>query len=289
MIYLGSPPVLLCSKVRAVLLRMIAVFGLITAFSPAAAVSDTYSFDQLIAESEYQAGFLPLYWHGGEAKLFAEVNKFDQPFIYYPSLSQGVGSNDLGLDRGRLGETQLVQFEREGPRVLLVALNTRYRATSDNPAETRAVNEAFARSVLWGFDVVAEKGLPNSDDTGVLSVSPNITLTNSLLSSIDSNTVTTDEIREAFCRDVDTFSWELGQPDTYIYYGENYENDQREYEIFENIEQYWSYIVVPALIIAVICKCFLWPCIACIRNRRRRSNNSEGGQQTEENIQLNHS
>ena len=165
MIYLGSPPVLLCSKVRAVLLRMIAVFGLITAFSPAAAVSDTYSFDQLIAESEYQAGFLPLYWHGGEAKLFAEVNKFDQPFIYYPSLSQGVGSNDLGLDRGRLGETQLVQFEREGPRVLLVALNTRYRATSDNPAETRAVNEAFARSVLWGFDVVAEERLANSDDT----------------------------------------------------------------------------------------------------------------------------
>ena len=69
-----------------------------------------------------------------------------------------MGSNDLGLDRGRLGQTQLVQFERVGPRLLLVALNTKYRASSDNPDERRAVEEAFARSVLWGFDIAAEEG-----------------------------------------------------------------------------------------------------------------------------------
>jgi len=123
------------------------------------------SFDAIVSESEYQPGFVPLFWNEGKGRLYAEVSAFNQPLIYYPSLSQGVGSNDLGLDRGRLGETQLVQFERVGPRVLLVALNTRYRATTDNPAETRAVNEAFARSVLWGFDVVAEEKGANSDDT----------------------------------------------------------------------------------------------------------------------------
>ena len=79
----------------------------------------------------------------GEGRLYAEVTRLNTPFIYYPSLSQGVGSNDLGLDRGRLGDTQLVQFERVGSRLLLVALNTRYRASSDNPNERRAVSRGL--------------------------------------------------------------------------------------------------------------------------------------------------
>ena len=114
-------------------------------------------FNALVADSETQEGFVPLHWHNGDGRLYGEVADLNQPFIYYPSLSQGVGSNDLGLDRGRLGDTQLVQFERVGPRLLLIALNTRYRASSDNPNERRAVSEAFARSVLWGFDIAAEQ------------------------------------------------------------------------------------------------------------------------------------
>ena len=121
-------------------------------------VQAALDFDTLISESERQNGFVPLHWHAGEGRLYAEVIRLNAPFIYYPSMSQGVGSNDLGLDRGRLGDTQLVQFERVGSRLLLVALNTRYRASSDNPNERRAVSEAFARSVLWGFDIAAEQG-----------------------------------------------------------------------------------------------------------------------------------
>jgi hypothetical protein len=121
-------------------------------------VQAALDFATLTAESEQQDGFVPLYWHMGEGRLYGEVPALNQPFIYYPSLSQGVGSNDLGLDRGRLGDTQLVQFERVGPRLLLMALNTRYRASSENPNERRAVSEAFARSVLWGFDIAAEQG-----------------------------------------------------------------------------------------------------------------------------------
>ena len=114
-------------------------------------------FNTITANSERQSGFIPLHWHSGEGRLYAEVATLNQPFIYYPSLSQGVGSNDLGLDRGRLGGTQLVQFERVGPRLLLVALNTRYQASSINADERRAVREAFARAVLWGFDIAAEE------------------------------------------------------------------------------------------------------------------------------------
>jgi len=152
------------SLVAGVALAALVVASTMMTLPPEVSTGKDARFDQLIAESDSQAGFVPLYWHGDDGKLYAEIAKFNEPFIYYPSLSQGVGSNDLGLDRGRLGDTQLVQFERVGPRVLLVALNTRYRATTENVAETRAVDEAFARSVLWGFDIVAEKSAEKSSE-----------------------------------------------------------------------------------------------------------------------------
>ena len=148
-----------------VFLWVVAVLVMTSPYALAAASSENRLFEQVVRESDHQPGFVPIYWHKVDGRLYAKVSTFNEPFIYYPSLSQGVGSNDLGLDRGRLGKTQLVQFERVGPRVLLVALNTRYRATTDNSVEKRAVNEAFARSVLWGFDIVAEQaGAPDEVD-----------------------------------------------------------------------------------------------------------------------------
>ena len=52
----------------------------------------------------------------------------------------------------------MVAFERVGPRVLLIEKNYRFRASSENPMEKRAVADSFAISVLWGFDVVASEG-----------------------------------------------------------------------------------------------------------------------------------
>lgn len=110
----------------------------------------------LLADAQLMPGFLPLYWHPDRGDLHADIGGLDGPIIYYTGLSQGVGSNDLGLDRGRLGDTHLVQFERVGRKVLLKALNTRYVARSESNAERAAVEEAFAQSVLWGFEVAAE-------------------------------------------------------------------------------------------------------------------------------------
>jgi hypothetical protein len=45
-----------------------------------------------------------------------------------------------------------------------------------------------------------------------ISMSPNETLSNSLLSSIDPTNTTEAELKEAFCRDIDMFSWELSKP-----------------------------------------------------------------------------
>jgi len=54
---------------------------------------------------------------------------------------------------------------------------------------------------------------PSKPDNATLSASPNVTLSNSLLSSIDAKKATPDELKEAFCRDIDSFSWEFGKPE----------------------------------------------------------------------------
>jgi hypothetical protein len=83
--------------------------------------------------------------------MLVRVEELDEPFIYQASLPRGVGSNDLGLDRGQLGSTKIVRFVRSGPKVMLVEDNLQYRARSDNEDERQAIAESFARSVIWGF------------------------------------------------------------------------------------------------------------------------------------------
>jgi hypothetical protein len=102
-------------------------------------------------------GFLPLYWDPGEGKLYLEVPRFGDELIYAVSLAAGLGSNDIGLDRSQLGRGRIVTFDRVGPRVLLVQPNYRFRAESNSLDERRAVDESFAHSVLWGFEVAAEE------------------------------------------------------------------------------------------------------------------------------------
>jgi hypothetical protein len=103
-------------------------------------------------------GFVPLYWDQTTGKMWMEISRFDQEFLYLEALSAGVGSNDLGLDRGRMEESKVMQFQRVGPRVLFVESNYAYRASSPNPLEQKAEKDSFARSALWGFDVAAEEG-----------------------------------------------------------------------------------------------------------------------------------
>ena len=103
-------------------------------------------------------GFMPLYWDERTGKMWMEIARFGEDILYQVSLPAGVGSNDIGLDRGQMGETAVVSFERVGPKVLMVQPNFRYRATTGDADERRAVEESFARSILWGFTVEAADG-----------------------------------------------------------------------------------------------------------------------------------
>jgi hypothetical protein len=116
------------------------------------------SVAQKTAGFEKLAGYFNLYWDARQGKLWLEIGQWDTEFLYVDSLPQGVGSNDIGLDRGQPGESRVVKFERVGPKVLLVQSNYSFRAVTDNPDERQTAEEAFAQSTLWGFTVGAEEG-----------------------------------------------------------------------------------------------------------------------------------
>jgi hypothetical protein len=109
------------------------------------------------AGTEKRIGYFNLYWDAKQGKLWLEVDKWNTEFLYQTGLPAGVGSNDIGLDRGQMGGTHLVRFERSGPKVLLIEENLKYRAVSNDADERKAVHDSFAESVLWGFKADAEE------------------------------------------------------------------------------------------------------------------------------------
>ena len=121
---------------------------------PAVTVAAIAPSAKIIQQSQEVKGFVNLYYEPSQGELYLEVNRLNQPFLLVTSLPQGVGSNDIGLDRGQLGQTRMVQFERQGPYIVLKQLNSQYRANTLDAAEQRAVAEAFADSVLWQGKVV---------------------------------------------------------------------------------------------------------------------------------------
>ncbi|MBT8219173.1 MAG: DUF5117 domain-containing protein, partial [Bacteroidia bacterium] len=111
--------------------------------------------DSIKTTTAYE-GFFNFEWNEKTGKILLTVKTLDTEFLYVNSLAAGVGSNDIGLDRGQLGQDRVVKFVKSGPKILLVQLNTDYRAVSDNMDEITSVEQAFAQSVLGGFKVIKE-------------------------------------------------------------------------------------------------------------------------------------
>ncbi|TMN84924.1 MULTISPECIES: zinc-dependent metalloprotease [unclassified Pseudoalteromonas] len=114
------------------------------------------SIDEFTTQMNHFPGYYSFFYDTQNGKVYLKVDKFEQPFLLQQSLPYGIGSNDIGLDRGQLGNTHLVKFERFGDKVMLRAVNTYYRANTQNKAEQQSIKEAFASSILAGFKVVAE-------------------------------------------------------------------------------------------------------------------------------------
>ena len=114
------------------------------------------SIEDTVAVAEPLSGYFNLYWNNSTGQMFWEIDSLNTEFLYQVSMASGLGSNPVGIDRGQLSGTYVLSAKRVGPRLLLMQPNYRFRASSTNELERQAVQDSFAPSVLWGFDIVAE-------------------------------------------------------------------------------------------------------------------------------------
>ena len=117
------------------------------------------SFSQALSEKKLKSyeGYFNFHYEEATDKIYLEVKKLNEEFLYISSLSSGIGSNDIGLDRGQLGAERLVKFTKAGNKLLLIQPNQKYRAITDNELEKKSIEQAFAKSVLFGFKIVESK------------------------------------------------------------------------------------------------------------------------------------
>ena len=99
-------------------------------------------------------GFFDFYYDIKTDKIYLEVENLNSDFLYISSLATGIGSNDIGLDRGQLGNERLVSFQKSGNKLLLIQPNLSFRAITKNKAEENSIKEAFAKSVIYGFKIL---------------------------------------------------------------------------------------------------------------------------------------
>jgi len=127
------------------------------AFAVVSAPDEPKTFTQRISALDHKPGLFALDWDAKEGKLYLEIPAGEKDFLLLDQLPHGLGSNDVGLDRGQLGQGRVVHFTRSGNRILLIEPNLHYRSSATESAERIAVKESFAESVLWGFKVEAEE------------------------------------------------------------------------------------------------------------------------------------
>lgn len=184
---------------RAMTLRLVLALATFI-FSVGAGAQELPSIADTVENSERMEGYFNLYWDESAGKMYWEIDKLDTEFLYQISMGSGLGSNPVGIDRGQLRGTYVLSAKRVGPRVLLVQPNYRYRASSDNILERQSVEDAFAPSVHWGFDIVAASGnsvLVDASDF-FLRDARNVT---GAIASRDQGNYTLDKSRSAFYLD----------------------------------------------------------------------------------------
>ena len=135
--------------------------------STSSALAALPSIGEFTSDMTKKDGLIPVYYDDESDKVYLAVPTDHAEYLFQSSLPYGVGSNDIGLDRGQLGDTRLVSFEKFGNKVLLKQHNTKYRATQGSAAEKQSIDEAFADSVIAGFTLVAK-----SDSTSLIDYTP---------------------------------------------------------------------------------------------------------------------
>ncbi|HTJ30426.1 MAG TPA: zinc-dependent metalloprotease, partial [Acidobacteriaceae bacterium] len=122
----------------------------------AAAAEAPTGIAQKTAGMQKLDGFFPLFRDAKAGKIYLETAADGKDFLLLDQLPYGLGSPEVGLDRGQLGQGRVAHFSLMGGKILLIQPNLDYRSSAADPAERLAVKESFAESVLWGFKIEAE-------------------------------------------------------------------------------------------------------------------------------------
>jgi hypothetical protein len=136
-------------------MRIIALLLIIT-FPVITLAQNLPTVEEKIKGSKKYEGYLNYYWDETSGKIWLEVDKLNTEILYNLSLPAAIGSNDIGLDRGLLGDGRIILFNRTGRKLMMVQPNYNYRAVTTDKNEQRAVEQSFAQSILWGFTIEAE-------------------------------------------------------------------------------------------------------------------------------------
>ncbi|MFN8356540.1 MAG: zinc-dependent metalloprotease [Spirosomataceae bacterium] len=138
-------------------MRRISIFFMVLCISYNTYAQKIPTITEKVANFTKYEGFMNFWWDETNGKVYLEIPRLNDELLYITSLPAGLGSNDIGLDRGLLGDEKIVYFNRVGKKVMMVQPNLRYRALTNDANEKRAVQTSFASSTLWGFTVDAEE------------------------------------------------------------------------------------------------------------------------------------
>lgn len=92
--------------------------------------------------------------------------------LYSTALKTGLGSAPLVLDRGRIGNTQVLAFRRIGGKIAVQFENPRFRASAGDATQQKVVASDFGISTVWLTDIAEILG----DGRLVIDIAPFLVL-----------------------------------------------------------------------------------------------------------------
>ncbi|MFL6446882.1 MAG: zinc-dependent metalloprotease [Bryobacteraceae bacterium] len=106
---------------------------------------------------ERHNGYLPFVWDAGRGKILFEISKLNEDVLYFAGAGKGIGSVELGVDRGASYASTVIYFDRVGPKVNVVQRNLKFRALQGNAALSQGMEESFASSILAALPIESEE------------------------------------------------------------------------------------------------------------------------------------
>ncbi len=103
---------------------------------------------------ERREGLIPMLWDADQGKLYFELTQLNKDYLYYTEVAKGGGSGSVGLEWAGGGEGGVIQFQRVGPKVLVVEKNLRFRAGNGGPGLEQAIDASFPDSILASLPIV---------------------------------------------------------------------------------------------------------------------------------------